>query len=164
MDLPRKFDAFVRGEFRPLQRDGETLKQDVGVLKRDVAMLKGHDLDRRVRERAPAYFGRLLRRVRHLSSEALAGILKEAEEEGRITEEERLDALLADVVVRGRLKTGEGRVLVAEVSHVVDIHDVKWAAWRAQVVARALGIPAVSVVLGLTMTQGGARPSRDDMC
>ncbi|HID85501.1 MAG TPA: hypothetical protein EYH28_09215 [Anaerolineaceae bacterium] len=63
--------------------------------------------------------------------------------------------LKRDVVVRGRLKTGEEGVLVAEVSHVVDIHDVKWAAWRARVVARALGIPAVSVVLGLTMTQGG---------
>ena len=131
----------------------EVLKQDVGILKRDVSMLKGHDLERRVRERAPAYFGRLLRRVRHLSSEALAGILEEAEEEGRITKEERLDALLADVVVRGRLKTGEERVLVAEVSHVVDVHDVERDARRAQVVSRALGIPAVPVVLGMTMTQ-----------
>ncbi|HEY58825.1 MAG TPA: hypothetical protein G4O04_09890 [Anaerolineae bacterium] len=40
MDLPRKFDAFVQGEFRPLQRDVTTLKQDVKTLKQDVETLK----------------------------------------------------------------------------------------------------------------------------
>ena len=110
-----------------------------------------------MREKAPAYFGRLLRRARVISAEALAEHLEEAEEQGRITEEDRLDALRVDVVVRGRLKTGEERVLAVEVSHVVDVNDVRRAARRAQVIAKAMGLPAVPVVLGKTLTQGACQ-------
>jgi len=154
LELPDKFDAFVEQEFRPLQRDVAALKQDVKALKQDVAELKGRDLERHVREKAPAYFGRLLRRVRPISSEALAEMLEKAEEAGHITEEERLDALQVDVVVRGRLKTDGERALVVEVSQVVDVNDVKRAVRRAQIIAKAMGIPAIPMVLGKKMTQG----------
>ena len=44
----------------------------------DVGELKGDSLERRYRERAVAYFGRLLRRVRVLSLEELSTLLDEA--------------------------------------------------------------------------------------
>jgi regulator of replication initiation timing len=130
--LPQKFDEFVQKEFRPLKQkveriEGEVggLKQDVAELKSDVAQLKteaaqlkieveqlkidvadlkGDNFERKVREKAPAYFGRLIKESRVISPEALADLLDEATEQHRITDEERDDTLLTDIVLTGLLR------------------------------------------------------------
>jgi hypothetical protein len=78
------------------------LTEDVRVLKIDVGDLKGDNLERRYREKAPAYFGRLVRRMRVLSAEELAGLLEDAVEQGQLTDAEKDEAILTDAVVRGR--------------------------------------------------------------
>jgi len=54
----------------------------------DVADLKGERLERRYRERAPAYFRGLIRRARALTTEDLDELLEPAVDRGRLSEGE----------------------------------------------------------------------------
>src|SRR5437667_3139521 len=54
----------------------------------DVADLKGDSLERRYRERAPAYFGGLIRRARALTTEDLDEMLEPAVDLGRLSDAE----------------------------------------------------------------------------
>ena len=54
----------------------------------DVADLKGERLERRYRERAPAYFRGLIRRARALTTEDLDGMLEPAVDLGRLSDAE----------------------------------------------------------------------------
>jgi len=115
---------------------------------RDLEYLKGHDLERRYRERAPAYFGRLLRRVHALSNDELLTLLDTAVGQGQLSEDEADEILQADVVVRGRHREdGTAIYLVVEVSWGVGLSDVQRAAERATLLAR-LGTPTLPVVAG----------------
>src|SRR5436190_1672604 len=93
------------------------LTGDVRVLKTEVGDLKGTLLEFRYQDRAPAYLGRLVRRMHVLSSQELAGLLDDAVERGQLTEAERDEVILTDVVVRGRYReTGTEVYLAVEVS------------------------------------------------
>ena len=189
LELPRKFEEFLRHRYPELERrvgaqevrlsrierdveqlkrdveqlkkDVEQLKKDVEQLKRDVAMLKGDNFERKVREKAPSYFGRVLLRCRVIPAEDLAELVDEAFEEGRITEEERLEVLRLDVLVRGKLKESKKEAcLAAEVSLTVDVEDVKRAARRAEILRRIMECPVLPVVIGERITEGALRESR----
>ncbi len=147
--------AVLKEDVKQLKEDVRQLKGDVKQLKDDVGRLKGIVFEQRVREKAPAYFGRLMRRVRVLSASQVARALDDAADQGLVSEDERWNTLQIDVVVRGRLSSGAERVLAVEVSHVVDRKDVERAARRAEVLERALNFPTVGVVLGHEVTQGG---------
>ncbi|MDR7417165.1 MAG: hypothetical protein QN200_11970, partial [Armatimonadota bacterium] len=70
-----------------------------------------------------------------------------AVEAGRITPDERINALEADVVVEGR-RDGEEVYLVAEVSWQIGAEDVERAIRRASVVERALQRRTLAAVAG----------------
>ena len=142
----------INEQIAALTRVVYALTEDVRVLKIDVGDLKGDNLERRYREKAPAYFGRLVRRMRVLSAEELAGLLEDAVEQGQLTEAEKGEAILTDVVVRGRYHGSGAEVyLVVEVSWGVGVHDVERAVQRAAVLGK-LGIPALPVVAGKAVT------------
>jgi chromosome segregation ATPase len=135
------------------RRTEETLQaliRRVDRIDSQVAELRGENLERRYRERAGAYFGRLLRRVTALTDRELGDILDDAEEAGRISMEEAAEIRLSDVVVRGRRRTDSAEVyLVAEVSAGVGPGDVERAIRRAELFGKALGpqmvvLPAVA--------------------
>ncbi len=157
--LPQRFEQmekrFGRMEKRvdKMERDIEVLKQDVAVLKQDVAALKGSDFERTIRERAPAYLGRLIRRCRTVSFEALAEWLEDAVDRGLISEEEKNDALLVDLVARGRVRSGREVVLAVEASVKVDVEDVERASKRAEVLRRGLEAEVIGVVIGRERTE-----------
>lgn len=176
--LPKKFEDFRREEFRPLKEkidkieqdvtglkedmtvvkeDVAILKQDVAVLKQDVATLKGNDFERTVRERAPAYFGRLIRRCRGISFEQLADKLDDAIDAGLIRDEDKAEAILVDVVVTGKLKTGKEVILAVEVSLKVDTEDVERAARRADIISQAYGIETIGVAVGKEYSEKARR-------
>ncbi len=177
LELPRKFEEFIRHRYPELERrvgaqevrlsrierdverlkrdveqlkkDVEQLKKDVEQLKRDVARLKGDNFKRKVREKAPSYFGRVLLRCRVISAEDFADLVDEAFEKGRITEEERLEALRLDVLVKGKLKESKKEAcLAAEVSLTVDVEDVERAARRTEILNRLMDCPVLPVVIG----------------
>lgn len=175
--LPRKFQRFLENDFKPLKlkvdkidqdvkvlkedvkvlkEDVEILKKDVKILKEDAAELKGDNFERKVRERAPSYFGRLIRRCRVLSIEDLAEVLEVAVEKGFISEDDKSKALDIDVVVTGILKSDKEQkvVLAAEISQRVDRVDVERAYERSLIIGKALALPALPVVIGKDTTEG----------
>lgn len=126
-----------------------------------MAQLKGVDLERRYRERAPAYFAPLMRCIHALSSEELAALLDTAEECGAVTEAERQELLSTDVVVRGLWRPdGTESYLAVEVSGGIGEHDAERAAQRAELLSKATGKRAVPVVAGQAITDEGERAAR----
>ncbi len=123
------------------------LRKDVEGLKRDVGRLKGDNLERYYRERSPSCFQRILRRIRVIDAQRLGLLLDDAVEAGRITPEERADALEADVVVVGQ-HDGEEVYLVVEVSATVTAWDVERAKRRAAVLEKATEKRALPAVAG----------------
>ena len=106
----------------------------------DLERLKGHDLQRRYRERAPAYFGRLLQRLHVLSNDELVALLDAAVTHGQLSEEASEQILQADIVIRGRRREdGTDVYLVVEVSWGVGLSDVQ----RAQHVPPCLPGPVL---------------------
>jgi len=126
----------------------------------DLERLTGSDLERRYRERAHAYFSRLLRRTHVLSGDELSRRLDEAVLQGQLTEEEAEAVLQADVVVRGRRREDGTEVyLVVEVSWGVGLSDVQRASERAALLART-GILTLPVVAGFWVTPEAQEPAR----
>jgi len=126
----------------------------------DLERLKGSDLERRYRERAHAYFSRLLRRTHVLSGDELSRRLDEAVLQGQLTEAEADAVLQADVVVRGRRREDGTEVyLVVEVSWGVGLSDVQRASERAALLART-GILTLPVVAGFWVTPEAQEPAR----
>lgn len=168
--LPQKFETFLQKEFRPLrekvdrmENDIDILKQDVAVLKQDVTDLKGDNFERKVRERAPSYFGRFIKRCRVITHEELANSLDDAVEEGIITEDEKQDALNIDVVVTGYLKEDREKkvVIASEVSLKADRADVERAYERANIIGRAMRVLAIAVAIGKETTEGAKNRSEE---
>ena len=127
----------------------------------DVADLKGDSLERRYRERAPAYFGGLIRRARALTTEDLDELLEPAVDRGHLSEDEAKEVLYSDVVVRGRRREDDSEVyLVVEVSSGVGPGDVERAARRAEILSRS-GVAALAVVAGKRITADASRRARE---
>ncbi len=126
----------------------------------DLERLKGSDLERRYRERAHAYFSRLIRRTHVLSGDELSTLLEDAVTQQQLSEDEADDILLADVVVRGRRREDGADVhLVVEVSWGIGLSDVQRASTRATLLAK-LGTPTIPVVAGFWMTPEAQEPAR----
>ncbi|QID32935.1 hypothetical protein [Pampinifervens florentissimum] len=176
IELPKKFDRFVKERFEPLEekvakiqedveavkqttartekrvevleKDVAWLKKEVKSLKVDVASLKGDNLERKVREKAPAYFGRFFRKIKVIDIQQWAEKLDDAEEQGLITPEEREQALNLDILLRA--KKGEKEFLLAvEVSYTVDEKDAVRALERADIFYKLYQIETIPVVVGV---------------
>ncbi|MBI1987573.1 MAG: hypothetical protein HYS70_04415 [Nitrospinae bacterium] len=130
------------------------------TLTNEVGELKGDSLERRYRERAPAYLARLVRRAQVLSTEALSFLLEEAVERGELSEAEAEDVTWADLVVRGRRREDGAEVyVVVEVSWGVGPQDVERAVRKAALLAK-VGTPALPVVAGKRVTDKAAHLAR----
>ncbi len=128
-----------------------TLSESYKRLEDRVGYLMGRSLEQEYREKAPAYFGRLLRRTRTVSPETLDEMLEDS-----LSAEELNEVLLLDLVVRGRprLRPEIPEVwLAVEVSAVVDREDVERAQRRAALLQKA-GYRAIPMVAGKWLTAG----------
>jgi hypothetical protein len=124
-----------------------SLVATVDALGRDVGRLKGDSLERAYRDRAASFFQDILRRIRLVDHQQLGLLLDDAVDAGRISREERADALRADVVVSG-VWDGQEVYLLAEVSATVSAHDVDRARRRSAILERATGRPVLAAVAG----------------
>jgi septal ring factor EnvC (AmiA/AmiB activator) len=153
----------VESDVEVLKEDVRTLKEDVKILKNDVAELKGSDFERKVRENAPAYLGKLIKKCKVLDKAIIADQLDEALDAGRITEEERDEALSVDLVAEGylRLEPQKKVLVVAEVSVKADKVDVERAHKRSKIVEKAFGMPTIPAVIGKKYTAGAKNKAKE---
>jgi polyhydroxyalkanoate synthesis regulator phasin len=153
----------VESDVEVLKEDVRTLKEDVKILKNDVADLKRSDFERKVRENAPAYLGKLIRKCKVLDKAIIADQLDEALDAGRITEEEREEALSVDLVAEGYLRVEPQKkvLVVAEVSVKADKVDVERAHKRGKIVEKAFGMPTIPVVIGKKYTAGAKNKAKE---
>ena len=134
-----------------LQTDVGKLQTDVGKLQTDVGTLKGDSLEAKYRDRAPNYFGRLLRRTKVVDINSIVERL-----EAHLTEDEFNAVLLADLIVRGKPRSHpeqEDVWLVIEVSWTVDVNDVRRARQRADFLVKS-GFRAIPAAAGEELTKG----------
>jgi hypothetical protein len=158
-ELAQRFDRLVI-RIDSLTQRMEQLAETQLRMGSDLEQLKGHNLEQRYRERAPAYFSRLLRRVHALSNDELVALLDAAVTQGQLSRDEADAVLQADVIVRGRRwEDGTEVYLVVEVSWGVGLHDVQRAVERAALLAR-LGTPSLPVVAGFWVTPEAQEPAR----
>ena len=153
----------LKADVAQLKIDVEKLKVDVEKLKVDVADLKGDNFERKVRERAPAYLGRIIRKCRVIDISTLAEKLEEAQDSGIITEEEKNSALNLDLLAEGFLKDDrERKVLVAvEVSIKADKKDVERVKERSKTIEKVFGLAVIPIVIGKTFTKGAKNKAKE---
>ncbi len=149
--------AMLKEDVALLKKDVAILKEDVAGLKNDVGSLKGDNFERKVREKAPSYFGKLILKCKLIDTVELANIIDDAmlNNKAIITDDERDDALRIDVVATGYLRHNKEKkvFLAAEVSVVVDETDVVRASRRAKIIEKGLGVPGIPVVIGMECTE-----------
>ena len=135
-------------ELRSLAAQVDLLAESQRKMQIDLSDLKGDSIERKYRERAFAYFNRLVRRAHTLSPDEIVELVNRGVEKGIISEREAEELLWADVIVRGRgRERGEEVYLVVEVSWGVGIGDVERAASRTEIL-RKLGFNVIGVVAG----------------
>jgi hypothetical protein len=114
-----------------------------------VGNLVGKVLEGDYREKAHAYFLRILLGIRSVPRDELEALAADAERRALLSIDEHQDLMQSDVVVRGRLRDrDQDAFLVAEVSSVVDSGDVQRAARRAKILERIASVPVVAAVAG----------------
>lgn len=133
------------------------LADQVSKLTDKVGKLDGRSLELTYREKADAYFGPLLRRLRVVSLRTLEDTL-----EAHLSQDEFRDVLLLDLLISGqpRHQPEVSEVwLAVEASVVVDAEDVARAQRRAALLRQA-GYRAIPVVAGEQMTLGAEAEAR----
>jgi hypothetical protein len=117
----------------------------------NVADLTGTVLEWKYKNKAAGYFSAVLRRVRVVEPHTLEDQL-----EANLTEDEILEVLRLDLIVRGRLrqKPDTSEVYLAvEISSVIDAHDVQRARERTYLLRKA-GYPTIPMVVGEHLSPG----------
>lgn len=156
--LPELVRGLAEAQRRTEERV-EKLERRMDQVVQDLGELKGDSLERRYRERAPAYFSPLVRRVHVVFGDELVALLEEAVAQGLLLEEEADEVAQADVVVGGRRREDGAQVyLVVEVSWGVGVSDVERAGRWASFLAKT-GTPTLPVVAGRWISQEAA-----DLC
>jgi len=99
--------------------------------------------------------------LRIVESTALADLLDDAIDDGRLTWDERTSIMRADLVMSGRRRdSGQDVYLLTEISAGIRSYDVERAADRAELLEK-LGRPVLPVVAGREIDEGTARLAYD---
>ena len=115
-------------------------------------------LELRFKDRAPAFFQRIARKVRVLGPDEVDDLLDPALADGRLTEAECDSVRLADIVARARRRSDGAEILLAvEVSWDIGPGDVERAVARADLLS-TVGVETLPVVAGSWITpEAGAK-------
>lgn len=141
--------AVLKQDVAVLKQDVETLKKDVKYIKGELGKVKGWAYEWKIKEHYPAYFGRVLRKIRRITLEELVSLAEDAEEQGLIDEEQYESLFELDLVVEGLLKLDKRPVVLAvEISHSVYEEDIERAIERANILATILNKEVIPAVIG----------------
>ena len=152
--VDRRFDAVDR-RFDAVDKRLDGLEARFDRLEGRFGNLDGRDYERTAREQAASFLSSVpgrLRRIRVVDTSDLADRLDDAVDDGRIDNDERDDALGADLVCTARRPGSEETVwVVAEVSITLDSGDVARAARRSETIRRAFGVEVIAVGVCATL-------------
>ena len=155
----RKFEAFrseVNQRFEKLEKGQEEMKERQErmeeILKRheiSIQELKGWQLEHKVRTNICAYLGRYIRKCRIKDKSEIADELDEYVERNIISESERDEVLLLDILVIGISKrTNEEIYIAVEVSYKIGDYDVERAIKRMEILKRIYKKEVIAVIIG----------------
>ena len=182
----REVQARMENDVAELKTDVAELKTDVVELKTDVVELKteqattnrrlnriegqlgnlnGRQMEYDVHSRIPGIVFRhlMLERTHILKARGmpqaneLENILLDARDAGRITREDILEVMEADVIVTAQDRERETYVITGEISRTLDNSDITRAAERARIMSAATGHPAIA----LAIAQNVAAPQEE---
>lgn len=163
--LTERVDALAEAQRRTeLRIEMLVLSVDKLAQAQQVANTRLGSLDGRVweltyRDKASAYFGPLVRRMRLVTPQTLEDVVEE-----HVTPEEFDELLRLDMLVSGRPRRVpfDGEVwLAVEISSAIDPHDISRAHQHALILRRA-GVPAIPVVAGERLTADAAELANDE--
>jgi hypothetical protein len=162
----RKFEAFrsevnqrfeeVDKRLEKLEKGQEEMKERQErmeeILKRheiSIQELKGWQLEHKVRTNICAYLGRYIRKCRIKDKSEIADELDEYVERNIISESERDEVLLLDILVIGISKrTNEEIYIAVEVSYKIGDYDVERAIKRMEILKRIYKKEVIAVIIG----------------
>jgi septation ring formation regulator EzrA len=155
----RRFEAFrseVNQRFEKLEKGQEEMKERQErmeeILKRheiSIQELKGWQLEHKVRTNICAYLGRYIRKCRIKDKSEIADELDEYVERNIISESERDEVLLLDILVIGISKrTNEEIYIAVEVSYKIGDYDVERAIKRMEILKRIYKKEVKAVIIG----------------
>jgi len=155
----KKFEAFrseVNQRFEKLEKGQEEMKERQErmeeILKRheiSIQELKGWQLEHKVRTNICAYLGRYIRKCRIKDKSEIADELDEYVERNIISESERDEVLLLDILVIGISKrTNEEIYIAVEVSYKIGDYDVERAIKRMEILKRIYKKEVKAVIIG----------------
>jgi hypothetical protein len=142
----------VEVRLEAMQESLDGLSGSMRRLTNRVGDLVGWRLEERYRQKPHSFFGRWLQAPRPADFDALYREL-----EARLDEKALDEVMSLDLVLRGRARHLPGTPevwLAMEVSAMLDRGDVERARERAELL-RAAGYPAIAVVAGEGITEGG---------
>jgi hypothetical protein len=149
--LPQQVTKLTEQVGRLTEQMG-TLTEVVQRMSVDVGRLKGDGLEVKYALRGIPSITNLVRRPHTLSPDELDALLEDAEKRGVITAGDSAEIHRADLVVRGKRRdTGTDVYVVTEVSWGVGTEDVRRAAERGQLLAKA-GVGVIGAVAGEWIT------------
>lgn len=105
-------------------------------------------LERHYRDRAPVYLNHLARRLRVIETDDQVDLLNDAADAGQISETERHEAVLADLLLSGLRREDQAEIYVlVEIAIRIGCSEVERAAKRAAILTK-LGRPVIALVAG----------------
>ncbi len=175
----REVQARMENDISELKTDVAELKTDVAELKTEQATtnrrlnriegqlgnLNGRQMEYDVHSRIPGIVFRhlMLERTHILKARGmpqaneLENILLDARDAGRITREDILEVMEADVIVTAQDRERETYVITGEISRTLDNSDITRAAERARIMSATTGHPAIA----LAIAQNVAAPQEE---
>jgi hypothetical protein len=155
----KKFETFrseVNQRLEKLEKGQEEMKERQErmeeILKRheiSIQELKGWQLEHKVRTNICAYLGRYIRKCRIKDKSEIADELDEYVERNIISESERDEVLLLDILVIGISKrTNEEIYIAVEVSYKIGDYDVERAIKRMEILKRIYKKEVIAVIIG----------------
>jgi DNA repair exonuclease SbcCD ATPase subunit len=154
-EIDKKFEE-VDKRLEKLEKGQEEMKERQErmeeILKRheiSIQELKGWQLEHKVRTNICAYLGRYIRKCRIKDKSEIADELDEYVERNIISESERDEVLLLDILVIGISKrTNEEVYIAVEVSYKIGDYDVERAIKRMEILKRIYKKEVIAVIIG----------------
>ncbi len=136
---------------KELQVSMKQLQAEVAHLSGVVGNLVGRDFERDFIYRAKAYTRKLIKNSRVMTIDEIESLVEEAENLGKITEDEAMSIINLDVLLEGEIG-GETAYLAVEVSKTIHDDDFERVRDRKEILIKATGKSAKALVAGVALS------------